>query len=510
MEPGSLPLTIGSPECFERLRTALQELDYGEAAICRRTGIVAIHDFQTIREGRTQGCELQGPLDVLIRLLMDGETVEDRVMRPMLPMEVLEPLRSLGVIAAGAARPEAWHATAFLYPVGPLYIASDRTVPVDSEAPQPLPGDVVYAAITTNTQRFLATLPATPCARLLDLCSGTGIAALAAASRYARHAWACDITARSAHFAEFNRRLNGLENVTTACGDLYDAIGDATFDRIVAHPPYIPADKQGLYFRDGGHDGEQILKRIVEGLPKHLSPGGRFYALTFATDREGETIAQRVRRWLGEHEPAFDVLLVATELRKKPEKAVKAVPNTQLFEELRVTQVFYGAIVVARHGTARPPATAQICKVARAGSDAIEWFVRWETEAAKPGFQGVLLEARPRMAERLKLLVTHVVEDGALRPATFELKADYPFTSQGECQPWVAVLVGSCDGSKTVRRIYDEMREQQVIDPAMSVEEFRGVLRLLISNGFLEIPGFPLPKPSAAASIATATGAGRP
>jgi methylase of polypeptide subunit release factors len=69
---------------------------------------------------------------------------------------------------------------------------------------------------------------------------GTGIAALVAAQKDAAHAWAFDITARATHFAEFNRRLNAIPNVTAAEGDLYAPAGGQTFDRIVAHPPYLP------------------------------------------------------------------------------------------------------------------------------------------------------------------------------------------------------------------------------------------------------------------------------
>ena len=42
----------------------------------------------------------------------------------------------------------------------------------------------------------------------------------------------------------------------------------------MTHPPYIPAKETELIFRDGGKDGEQIIRRAVEGLPRFLRPGG--------------------------------------------------------------------------------------------------------------------------------------------------------------------------------------------------------------------------------------------
>ena len=99
--------------------------------------------------------------------------------------------------------------------------------------------------------------------------------------------------------------------MTVVEGDMYAPVEGLTFDRIVTHPPYIPARQTELIFRDGGQDGEQIIRRAVEGLPRFLRPGGKFYALLMATDREGEDFQQRIRKWLGPDEASFDVILVS-------------------------------------------------------------------------------------------------------------------------------------------------------------------------------------------------------
>ena len=48
--------------------------------------------------------------------------------------------------------------------------------------------------------------------------------------------------------------------MTVVEGDMYAPVEGLTFDRIVTHPPYIPAKQTGLIFRDGGEDGEQIIR----------------------------------------------------------------------------------------------------------------------------------------------------------------------------------------------------------------------------------------------------------
>src|SRR5690606_36116914 len=134
--------------------------------------------------------------------------------------------------------------TVRLYPTEGLYIISD----LDPEAPGAAELDEleplvhVFSAITSLTGSYMKQLPDTPCERFLELCGGTGIAALVVA-RFAGHAWTADITARSTAFAAFNAQLNGLSNVSAVQGDLYEPVRGMTFDRIVAHPPYVPAPR---------------------------------------------------------------------------------------------------------------------------------------------------------------------------------------------------------------------------------------------------------------------------
>ena len=58
------------------LRSLLAAAGFTEADVCTRTGAKSIYDFRSIREGRTEGLELNDALDVLIRLFMDVEMVD--------------------------------------------------------------------------------------------------------------------------------------------------------------------------------------------------------------------------------------------------------------------------------------------------------------------------------------------------------------------------------------------------------------------------------------------------
>jgi hypothetical protein len=87
--------------------------------------------------------------------------------------------------------------------------------------------------------------------------------------------------------------------------DLYGGVHGTQFDLIIANPPFVPSPLDTLRFRDGGPSGEDVLARIVEGLPLHLAAGGIAQVVTELGEREGEPLVQRLREWL--HGAAMDI-----------------------------------------------------------------------------------------------------------------------------------------------------------------------------------------------------------
>jgi release factor glutamine methyltransferase len=117
-----------------------------------------------------------------------------------------------------------------------------------------------------------------PRANALDLCSGSGAVAVAAALRGVRSVTAVDVHRRSAWTARMNARLNGVR-VRALHGNLFEPIGTRRFDLITANPPYVPAPPdlgpaRGDRAWNAGSDGRAVIDRIIEQLPAHLAPGG--------------------------------------------------------------------------------------------------------------------------------------------------------------------------------------------------------------------------------------------
>jgi hypothetical protein len=181
--------------------------------------------------------------------------------------------------------------------VGDRLIFSDHAWP---ELPHPGHTPVPYDQVMwvgMDSRHLARCTIRRPVGPALDVCTGSGIHALLASS-HAKRVLAVDINSRAAGCTRFNARLWGADHLETAVGDLFEPSHGERFDLITANPPFVPSPVNTLGYRDGGHSGEDILKRIVAGLPRHLAPGGVAQIITELGERDNEPAVDRVRGWL--------------------------------------------------------------------------------------------------------------------------------------------------------------------------------------------------------------------
>jgi len=254
------------------------------------------------------GATLSG-LDVLVHLFIGQEAIPLGAVDRLLGAQFISDMRKLDLIRLEEDYDLCW-ASVRLAPVKGLLICSDRVMG------GPFEKDHVFDPCSGTSRAFIQLAPTTPCEKLLELCCGSAPCCLAAAQGFAQSACGVDISSRAIHFAEFNRRLNGIENAVMYCGNLFAPVESVVFDRIVAHPPYIPALADTVVFRDGGVDGERVSMEIIRQIPRYLSDRGEFYAYLLLSDRIDSPAELRVRQLLGAEGREFDVaLLVQRELR---------------------------------------------------------------------------------------------------------------------------------------------------------------------------------------------------
>ena len=495
---------LGTEEDFATLRETLRACGFHNEGICQRLEIPSIIDFVPKCDGRKTAAEIEYAVDAIIRLVLDGEFVPEEVLDAKLPVGAVAAMERLGILARSPARPGHLFSTVTMYPAEEtLLLAGDRPGTPDG-SPYRVPNDVVYPGAIENTRHFLASLPQTPCEALLDIGTGSGVATLSAASRYAKHAWGVDIAARSVRFAEFNRRMNGIENATILEGDLYESVRDLTFDRIVSHPPYVPAPKIKMIFSDGGADGEEILAGIIQGLPRHLRTGGRFYTLVLGADCEGEALEDRIRKWLGPQQGEFDLVMVSHSLRSPLEFVARALAKgkvglpelkfwTETWNRRKVEFLFYGSILIRRHAGGRQAITARVLSALGYGPDHQGWLLDWETDCEDPAFRARLMDWHPELPPDATLKVLHCLQEGRFAPVGFAVECGTPFNSEVRCKDWMVAVLSACTGESPWREHFERAKRNGMISLETTADEFAGILRALAGQGILRIRERPLP-----------------
>jgi release factor glutamine methyltransferase len=144
---------------------------------------------------------------------------------------------------------------------------------------------------------------ARPGAAVLDLCTGSGLVAVAAALGGAGQVTAVDVSRRAVLSARVNARVNGVR-VRALRGDLLGPVAGERFDVIAANPPYLPAADGALPRRgparawDAGPDGRVLLDRICDAAPAHLEPGGCMLLVHSSLIGEEETVRRLTARGL--------------------------------------------------------------------------------------------------------------------------------------------------------------------------------------------------------------------
>jgi ribosomal protein L3 glutamine methyltransferase len=122
--------------------------------------------------------------------------------------------------------------------------------------------------------------------RILDLCTGSGCLAILAALAFPEsRVDAADVSSKALAVAQINVDAYRLgDRLRLVESDLFAALGDQRFDLILSNPPYVDAEamrrlpqeyrhEPGLALA-GGVDGLDIVRRILDEAPDHLSARG--------------------------------------------------------------------------------------------------------------------------------------------------------------------------------------------------------------------------------------------
>jgi len=486
----AIPNNKADDAAYERLRTLFRASGFDLEAIRQRLKIDKLAEVDPLRHRLKDLGPVETAGDALINLFVEGKPLAAARFKELIGSEAAALLEQLNLVAPLDESDVA--ATVALYPVEHIYIASDRYNSADGSQFEGF-DDIVYPCLFETTARFIRMLPRGTFGPVLDLCSGTGVAALLLAKR-SEHTYAADITERSKEFALFNQRMNGIRNSSVVIGDLYQPVEGLAFDRIVVHPPYQPVYRHQQIFNSGGLDGEQITRRCVEDAYAHLRPGGRLYCVAQITARH-DPVEKRVREWItAKGGTDCDIGFYITKRHEIELFAAKATLTTKgneldfrewlrEFSRLGVRSLDYGLLIVERHGAPREPFTVYHRAAEPWDAADFESNFAWEIERRSEGFESRLWALKFKTTPTAKLEVEHTLgAEGGWELANYRILQNGPFDLKIQASQGLAHLLALMDGSRTAEQAY---REIEQTGAGVDRRAFVDTLTAMVSEGFL-------------------------
>lgn len=481
-----------TPDVVTRLRDALHRADFTYDAVAGALGPVAHAALS--RNETTPGLRATrdgSPLSTLTRLFLLQTPVPVADVERALP-DLLDPLCVAGLLerSVGEVR-----ARLDLRPYADedhdWWVVSDLTPGLDGAGARVGPDHVLGISSASSSLAQLTVRE--PVGRALDLGTGCGVQALHLAA-HTGTVVATDVNERALAVTRLNAALNEVA-VDVRAGSLYEPVADESFDLVVTNPPFVvsPATGERLVYRDSGLPGDEMVRRVVAGAPRHLTPGGRAQVLANWVHRRGEPWEERVAGWL--EGSGCDAWVVQREVADPAQYVELWLKDAGLhgsreyvdrydtwlswFADEGIEGVGFGWLDLRR--VDREP-------VLRLEHWPYDVEQPLGPEIADHGRRTDFLAAHPDLADELLVARVDVREEsvgapGAADPETIVLRQQRGMRRAHRADTVVAGLVGACEGDLTVGQVLDALGTLLERDGLR--EEYAAEVAELVRTGFL-------------------------
>jgi methylase of polypeptide subunit release factors len=332
-----------------------------------------------------------------------------------------------------------------------------------------------------------------PVGRALDLGTGCGVQALHLAD-HVGEVVATDVNERALAMTRLNAALNGVA-FDVRRGSLFDPVVGEQFDLVVTNPPFVisPGTGEMLVYRDSGLPGDEVVRRVVSGAPRHLAPGGRAQVLANWVHRKGEPWQDRISGWLdGTGCDAWVVQREVADLAEYVELWLKdaglhGAPDytrrydtwLSWFDDQGIEAVGFGWLNLRRvdrepvlHLEEWPFDLEQPL-----GAEVADRGRRTDFLAATPDLSGV------RLVTRVDVRQETAGAPGEADPETIVLRQQRGMRRAHQADTVIAGLVGACDGDLSVGQILDALGT--LLGREGLRDHYADEVRGLVADGFL-------------------------
>jgi ribosomal protein L3 glutamine methyltransferase len=211
---------------------------------------------------------LELPIDVLDPFLDARLTLDERKML------------ATRIEARVTTRKPSAYLTGRSYIQGLRFFVDERVI-----VPRSFIGEILFSEYSGDEDSLFLPDPYTV-GSVVDICTGSGCLAIIAAKIFPEATVdAVDLSPDALAVAAINVEAHELEDrVTLHQGSLYQPLKGKKYDLIITNPPYVDHDEMAVLpaeyqtepamALDGGPDGLDLVRTLIEQAPKHLNPGG--------------------------------------------------------------------------------------------------------------------------------------------------------------------------------------------------------------------------------------------
>jgi methylase of polypeptide subunit release factors len=270
----------------ETLSAALARLGYGEESVeelLGEEGVSAGPEDVAVFSRRLPGT----PLGVALRLLLLQLPIEAAEGSIALGQDAVDALLTLGLAVADDGK---------LVPRSRIMPVEGLLISFDGFSTRDDPHG--YVSTFSPTTAWLAAL--TPRRRVtsaVDIGTGNGAHALLAA-RHSDRVIATDLNPRALAYTEINAALNGLDNIETRLGSLFEPVAGAKFDLVTCNAPFVVSPESRWQYRDSGMPADRMSELVVRQAALALADDGFASVLVSWVAETKDEPDDRVLEWL--------------------------------------------------------------------------------------------------------------------------------------------------------------------------------------------------------------------